>query len=129
MPHPIDVMVGKRVRVRRLQVGISQTALGDKLGVTFQQIQKYERGANRVSCSRLYEIADALNVPITYFFSESPGQTTKLLDQVSPDRMKDGLRLINAFQQIGDDETRHRLVALTESMARSTPAKGKRARA
>ena len=70
MPHPIDVMVGKRIRLRRVQLGLSQTELGQKLGVTFQQIQKYENGANRVSCSRLYETSVALDVPIAYFFMD-----------------------------------------------------------
>ena len=63
MPHPIDVMVGKRIRLRRVQLGLSQTELGHKLGVTFQQVQKYENGTNRVSCSRIYETALALDVP------------------------------------------------------------------
>src|SRR5260370_324082 len=71
MPHPIDVMVGKRMRLRRVQLGLSQTELGQKLGVTFQQIQKYENGANRVSCSRLYDTSVALEVPIAFFFMDS----------------------------------------------------------
>ena len=71
MPHPIDVMVGKRIRLRRVQLGLSQTELGQKLGVTFQQIQKYENGTNRVSCSRLYETSVALEVPIAFFFMDS----------------------------------------------------------
>ncbi len=60
MPHPIDVIVGKRIRLRRLQLSLSQTDLGQKLGVAFQQVQKYEKGTNRVSCSRLYEISKIL---------------------------------------------------------------------
>ena len=66
--HPIDVEVGKRIRLRRLLLGFSQAALGNRLGVTFQQIQKYEAGANRVSASRLAELAAILAVPVTYFF-------------------------------------------------------------
>src|SRR3954454_15357464 len=70
MPHDIDVMVGKRVRLRRLQLPISQTEFAQKLGLTIQQVQKYENGANRISCSRIYEIADVLDVPINFFFSD-----------------------------------------------------------
>src|SRR4051794_15653843 len=70
MPHTIDVMVGKRIRLRRLQLTLSQTDLARKLGLTFQQVQKYEKGTNRVSCSRLYEIANILKVPVSFFFSD-----------------------------------------------------------
>ncbi|TNM59892.1 helix-turn-helix domain-containing protein [Aliirhizobium smilacinae] len=69
-PHPVDIYVGQRVRMRRNQLGMSQSTLGDGLGLTFQQVQKYERGANRISTSKLYEIATVLSVPITYFFED-----------------------------------------------------------
>jgi transcriptional regulator with XRE-family HTH domain len=71
-PHPVDHNVGHRVRLRRTELGISQGALGEKLGITFQQIQKYERGANRISASMLYEIAKALDTSITFFFDGLP---------------------------------------------------------
>jgi transcriptional regulator with XRE-family HTH domain len=67
-PHPIDVLVGKRLRTRRKMLGISQEGLSESVGVTFQQVQKYEKGTNRISASRLYEISIVLRVPITYFF-------------------------------------------------------------
>ena len=67
-PHPVDVLVGRRVRRRRKEIGITQQVLADQLGLTFQQIQKYERGSNRISASKLFEIAQALSVPIGYFF-------------------------------------------------------------
>jgi transcriptional regulator with XRE-family HTH domain len=73
-PHPVDVHVGHRVRIRRNQIGMSQTTLAEGLGITFQQVQKYERGSNRISTSKLYETATVLDVPITYFFEDlTPG--------------------------------------------------------
>jgi transcriptional regulator with XRE-family HTH domain len=124
MPHPVDVMVGKRVRLRRLQLSLSQTELAQKLGLTFQQVQKYEKGTNRVSCSRLYEISEVLDVPITFFFSEK-GETkaeVAVAEQLEPSQLKDGLRLITAFGQIGETHTRKRLLALVESMVPATKA-------
>ncbi len=73
MKHPIDVHVGKRVRHRRWMVGMTQQQLGDKVGIKFQQIQKYETGMNRISASRLYEIAEALESPVSYFFEGLEG--------------------------------------------------------
>ncbi|OHB41384.1 MAG: transcriptional regulator [Phenylobacterium sp. RIFCSPHIGHO2_01_FULL_70_10] len=67
-PNPVDVHVGRRGRLRRKELGVSQAWLADRLGLTFQQVQKYERGANRISASKLYQIASVLEVPITYFF-------------------------------------------------------------
>lgn len=72
-PHPVDVHVGARIRHRRMSIGISQEALAERLGLTFQQVQKYERGANRVSASRLWQIAHILSVPVGWFFQEMPG--------------------------------------------------------
>src|SRR3977135_27558 len=101
-PHPIDIMVGKRVRLRRLQLSMSQTELAVKVGVTFQQVQKYEKGTNRISCSRLSEMAEALDVPITSFFSDENEPLTEMTvtENLDPGHMKDGLRLITAFGQI-----------------------------
>src|SRR5215470_16430146 len=72
VPHPVDVDVGKRIRTRRLLLGMNQAALATALGLTFQQVQKYEHGANRVSASRLSAIADVLGVPVSFFFIEGP---------------------------------------------------------
>jgi transcriptional regulator with XRE-family HTH domain len=118
MPHSIDVMVGKRVRLRRLQLSFSQTDLATKLGLTFQQVQKYEKGTNRISCSRLYEIAAILKVPITFFFSDKvDGRAeVRVAEQLEPNQLKDGLRLITAFGQIEDVKMRRKLLALVESM-------------
>ena len=72
-PNPIDVHVGSRVRLRRTMLGISQEKLGEHLGITFQQIQKYEKGANRIGASRLQEIARVLDTPVAFFFEDAPG--------------------------------------------------------
>jgi transcriptional regulator with XRE-family HTH domain len=119
MPHPIDVMVGKRIRLRRVQLGFSQTELGKKLGVTFQQVQKYENGANRVSCSRLYEISTALDVPITFFFMESGHTSLELAvaEQFDVPDLKDGIHLMTAFRQIPNVAVRKSFIVLVESLA------------
>ena len=72
-PNPIDKHVGGRVRMQRMALGMSQEKLGDAIGLTFQQVQKYEKGANRISASRLQQIAHVLGVPVTYFFDGAPG--------------------------------------------------------
>jgi len=75
-PNPIDISVGERIRARRKIIGMSQEALGDELGLTFQQVQKYERGANRVSASKLYAMAKVMQTPISYFFGDLPDPCT-----------------------------------------------------
>jgi len=119
MPHPIDVMVGKRIRLRRVQLGLSQTELGQKLGVTFQQIQKYENGANRVSCSRLYETSVALEVPISFFFMDSAnaGLELAVAEQFDVPDLKDGIHLMTAFRQIPNIAIRKSFIAFVESLA------------
>src|ERR1700738_316546 len=101
VPHPVDVLVGKRIRTRRTELGMSQTQLAEALNVTFQQVQKYERGVNRVTCSRLSDIATALNVPITFFFSEPmrPAKHQPIYDLEIGD-IADGRRLLTAFQRL-----------------------------
>jgi transcriptional regulator with XRE-family HTH domain len=74
-PDAVDVYVGQRVRMRRLQMGISQEVLGKRLNLTFQQVQKYEKGSNRVSASRLQQISNILNVPVAWFFKDAPGSS------------------------------------------------------
>ncbi len=73
-PHPVDVHVGARVRVRRTLLGMTQTSLGEAIGLTFQQMQKYERGANRISASRLFDLSRLLDVPVEHFFEEMPAE-------------------------------------------------------
>src|SRR5215470_1681755 len=84
-PNPIDVHVGSRVRLRRTLLGMSQQRLGDAIGLTFQQVQKYERGANRVGSSRLFQLARVLDVPVSYFFEEMSAETTARAKAVATD--------------------------------------------
>lgn len=130
-PNPIDTHVGSRVRLRRMLVGMSQEKLGDMLGLTFQQVQKYEKGANRIGASRLYQIAQILGVPVQFFFddlpdggsggstdgpggfSESDG-TPYVMDFVSS---SEGLQLNRAFTQIERPEVRKKLLELVKSLS------------
>jgi transcriptional regulator with XRE-family HTH domain len=122
MPHPIDVIVGKRIRLRRLQLSLSQTDLGQKLGVAFQQVQKYEKGTNRVSCSRLYEISKILDVPVTYFFSASGDAGIEVAVAEQFDELKDGFRLRSAFRQIQNNAVRKNIISLVETVATAAKA-------
>lgn len=81
MPHPVDVHVGSRLKLRRMLLGISQEQLGETVGLSFQQIQKYERGSNRISASRLFEFARALKVPVSYFFEGAAAEADELDDE------------------------------------------------
>lgn len=103
---PVDVHVGAKVRARRLELGMSQEKLGEAIGLTFQQVQKYEKGSNRIGSSRLVQIANALDVPPTYFFEDGPGQTkangkNDSMEYVSTFiSSREGLALIKAFLKI-----------------------------
>ena len=119
---PRDVEIGKRIRALRLERGLSQTELGNLLGVTFQQIQKYEKGANRVAAGRLQRVAESLDVPITFFYSGNAEQS----ESAESDSVDVGLgfletagavRLVRAFSRIQDPEMRRALVELTEKIA------------
>ncbi len=115
-PHPIDVHVGSRVRLRRTLLGMNQTQLGEKLGITYQQIQKYETGFNRISASRLYQMSRILGVPVSFFFDGLDGE----LNARSPDDIKfkrETLELVRAYYRIGDPAARKRLFAMTKIMA------------
>lgn len=116
-PHPTDVVVGRNIRIRRLAKDMSQTALATRIGVTFQQIQKYEKGTNRVGASRLMQIAKALDVPIHFFFD---GTATDAIDSASPLRLisnPQALRLARAFARIRDSGLRRSVVRLIEDIA------------
>jgi transcriptional regulator with XRE-family HTH domain len=112
-----DENVGRLVRLRRMQLCMSQTQLGNEVGVTFQQVQKYEQGANRVSAGRLQKIASVLNVPVTYFFvplsgvREANQPILDFLDNAS------ALRLIEAFSRIQDRKMQRRILQLVEQAA------------
>jgi transcriptional regulator with XRE-family HTH domain len=126
VPHPIDTHVGKQVRTRRLMLGMSQTKLADALGVTFQQVQKYEKGKNRVGASRLQHIGQILQVPAKFFFEGLPpqgGQRRAQTDAPSPQYVSDylatsdGLQLTKSFMQIPDAKLRRCIVNLVERIA------------
>ena len=116
-----DQKIGDEVRTRRLVVGMTQEKLGDALGVSFQQVQKYEKGANRISASRLRQIASALDVPVTHFYEAANDQGADGADgaAVDPARKNQGLRLVHAFTQIEDPLVRQRIIDLVESFAAS----------
>ncbi len=131
--NPIDIHVGSRVRMRRMMVGISQEKLGEALGLTFQQVQKYEKGLNRIGASRLYQIARVLVVPVSYFYDgldlpegdlPSPQAGAGLLDM---ERMTtgEGIQLNSAFFAIRDADLRRRLLDLVKLLGRQTPLEGK----
>jgi transcriptional regulator with XRE-family HTH domain len=129
-PNPIDIHVGGRVRMRRILMGMSQEKLGEEIGLTFQQIQKYEKGSNRISASRLYQISRILNVPVQYFFEDVPdsarnqtnsgngdrerGATREIIDFISS---AEGLQMNKAFAEIGDPVVRRKLVELLKTLA------------
>lgn len=111
MPHIVDIHVGKRVRQRRWLIGMTQQQLGDHVGIKFQQIQKYETGANRVSASRLWDIAEALDVPVTFFFeglSPEPSQTDTHVARVPVDMGEDreAMELVRSYYAIPEHQRR-----------------------
>lgn len=117
----VDLHVGRRVRTARIARRVSQQALGQAVGVTFQQIQKYEKGTNRVGSGRLYQIAALLEVPVTAFFEG--GETQSTVRNSSPyDLLADpvSLRMVQAFAEIPDVKTRRAVLALVESMNSSS---------
>ncbi|PZM15911.1 helix-turn-helix domain-containing protein [Rhizobium tubonense] len=126
LPDPIDAYVGSRVRMRRLMLGMSQERLADQIGVTFQQVQKYERGANRIGASRLQTIATVLAIPISFFFqqdvsqpltTEGLGHLTGLEDLAEFLTSKEGLGLNKAFMKITDRGVRESVLLLVTSLA------------
>ena len=111
MTHPVDVHVGKRVRHRRWLIGMTQQQLAEQVGIKFQQIQKYETGANRVSASRLWDIADTLGVPVSFFFEgleEAPGEDEAAKPGVPADLMgdKEALDLVRSYYAIPENQRR-----------------------
>jgi transcriptional regulator with XRE-family HTH domain len=138
-PNPIDVYVGGRVRMRRIEVEMSQQILGGHIALTFQQIQKYEKGMNRIGASRLQQIGKILEVPATYFFEGAPGgwePAGEAGDQTANTFLeflgtRDGQSLIGSFSKIPDITLRRTVVDLVERLAaigKSDPPKPRRAR-
>ncbi|MDP6803937.1 MAG: helix-turn-helix transcriptional regulator [Rhodospirillales bacterium] len=132
-PNPVDIYVGARLRLRRTLLGISQDKLGQALGLTFQQVQKYERGANRIGSSRLYQLGLILHVPVSYFFDEmpvdvamgqrvpgAPGFGDQSQQPYGDDSLnrRETLELARAYYRITDPKVRKQLFELTKSLSR-----------
>ena len=128
-PIPVDVHVGARVRIRRTLLGLSQTSVGEAIGLSFQQVQKYERGTNRMASSRLYDLARVLDVPIQYFFDDMPaavaagsptlgGGRAKKPPSYEPDPMakRETLELVRAYHKISDPRVRKRLYEMVKAL-------------
>ncbi|QCO00597.1 XRE family transcriptional regulator (plasmid) [Azospirillum argentinense] len=130
-PNPVDIHVGARVRLRRTLLGMSQEKLGDALRLTFQQVQKYERGANRISASRLFDLSRVLDVPISFFFDDMSEATTAAAmsddmcstsaDSSEPDPMakRETLELVRAYYRIPDAAVRKRLFEMTKVLGKT----------
>jgi transcriptional regulator with XRE-family HTH domain len=116
---PGDVDLGKRIRIRRVEQNISQAELGEKLGVSFQQVQKYEKGVNRVTFVRLEQIAKALDVPVTFFNSNGNAKQTEVESLMFGDPAYK-LRLLRAYDAIEDQVVQRHFVTLMESVASSS---------
>jgi transcriptional regulator with XRE-family HTH domain len=125
-PNPIDKHVGSRVRMRRMMLSMSQEKLGGALGLTFQQVQKYEKGTNRIGASRLQQISHILQVPVAFFFEGAPSfhpQSDAIGEAPSPSYVadflatSDGLALTKAFMEIKEPKLRRRIVDLVEEIA------------
>lgn len=130
IPNPVDIHVGIKVRERRTLLGISQTQLADMLGITFQQVQKYERGKNRISCSRLVDLASVLDIEIDYFFDKIPDTVLKQSPRLrsglnekmpeikgNPLVKRETLELVRVYYNINDQKKRQTIVNLCRSMA------------
>ena len=123
-PHPVDIAVGSRLRGRRILLGMSQEKLGDELGITFQQVQKYEKGTNRISASRLSDISKILDVPPGYFFEEFTGNKKSSQSQADasagPDPLnkRETLELVRAYYRIADPAVRQAIGSLIRSLAK-----------
>lgn len=134
-PNPIDVHVGARVRLRRTLLGLSQEKLGEAIGLTFQQVQKYERGANRIGASRLWELSGVLDVPVQFFFGEMSQDTVAAMRHIQqshgltpppaaafeaePMARRETLELVRAYYRISDPAVRRRMFELAKSLAQT----------
>jgi transcriptional regulator with XRE-family HTH domain len=125
-PNPIDIHVGGRVRLRRMMLSMSQEKLGEQLGITFQQIQKYEKGTNRIGASRLQHIARVLTVPVSFFFEDAPGAPAQAGGMAEPKSASyivdflsssEGIQLNKAFVRVKDAKLRRRIIDLVRAMA------------
>jgi transcriptional regulator with XRE-family HTH domain len=132
-PNPVDAHVGSRVRLRRMLLGMSQERLGESMGLTFQQVQKYEKGVNRIGASRLFQISKILDVPVQFFFEEAPysGDGNAVRGMAESDseafileflNSREGLELNRAFVKIGDAKVRKSVVDLVRALSGSSSA-------
>ena len=123
-PHPVDVHVGQGVRSRRMLRGMTQSVLAEQIGLTFQQLQKYESGANRISASKMWQLCEVLDVAPGYFFEGLESKRRGKGADATPEAPQDGrsarqvLDLNQAFKQIGDTRVRRQVVQLVKSLAR-----------
>ena len=130
-PMPMDVHVGSRVRLRRTLMGLSQEKLGDAIGLTFQQVQKYERGMNRISASKLHHLSNILDVPVSYFFDDfvedgSSGSKPQAADSptgIDPMSKRETLELVRTYYRIEDPAVRRKAYDLIKALARE-PSEG-----
>ncbi|TDW32242.1 transcriptional regulator with XRE-family HTH domain [Rhizobium azibense] len=131
-PNAIDVYVGGRLRVRRKVLGLSQGSLAEALGITFQQVQKYEKGMNRIGASRLQRIAEILRVPVGFFFENNASASPNVEPRRDTDDVtlfmtsKEGVALSKAFLAIEDPNVRQKLLALTRSLGSANPVENHR---
>lgn len=125
-PNPVDKHVGSRVRFRRMMLSVSQEKLGEQVGITFQQVQKYEKGTNRIGASRLLSIANVLGVPVDFFFEDAPGAPIQTAEQPKIEAENvvidflysaEGLHLNRAFTKIKNEKVRLSLVNLIKALA------------
>lgn len=132
-PNPVDIHVGSRVRLRRTMLGMSQEKLGEAIGLTFQQVQKYERGANRIGASRLFELSRVLDVPVSFFFDDMPSETAMRSSRshageddapidLDPMAKRETLELVRAYYRIGESGVRKKVFELTKALARAGDA-------
>lgn len=132
-PNSIDAHVGARVRLRRTLLGLSQEKLGDALGLTFQQIQKYERGANRIGASRLFDLSRVLDVPVSFFYDDmandlterAPGKVADARDHANADQdldpmaKRETLELVRSYYKVSDPAVRKKIFELVKSLSAS----------
>jgi len=134
LPHPVDVHVGARLRERRRQLGKSQSALAGAVGLTFQQIQKYERGGNRIGAGRLHRFAEILGVPVSFFFDDLPTDVERLPPasrdaagaaiEVEVMARRETIDLVGAYRRIADPRVRNGIRALVKLLAETGPDVG-----
>ncbi len=128
-PDPVDIHVGARVRLRRTLLGMSQEKLGKALGLTFQQVQKYERGANRIGSSRLFQLSRILDVPVSFFFDEMAPEATRKADGMAEDNKqvfevdklsrRETLELVRAYYKITDPTVRKKIFEMVKAVGSS----------